>query len=116
MLRHVDLVRTDVLEDRSSSIIRLARIGGLGRTLAVNSNRRTLQVTANDVPSSPILFTLIMEALRSSETTVLTRATRHSSSNEFVLLFSLCLAGPVLPRAPVTTCKENTGIMARMNI
>jgi hypothetical protein len=35
---------------------------------------RWLQVTANVVPSSPILVTL-MEALSSSETSVLTRAT-----------------------------------------
>jgi hypothetical protein len=35
-----------------------------------------LLVTANVVPSSLILFTLIIEAIRSSETSVLTRATR----------------------------------------
>jgi hypothetical protein len=37
---------------------------------------RWLLVTAIVVPSSPILVTLMMEALRSSETPVLTRATR----------------------------------------
>jgi hypothetical protein len=36
-----------------------------------------LLITAND-PSSSILVTLIMEAIRSSETSVLTRATRHT--------------------------------------
>jgi hypothetical protein len=35
-----------------------------------------LLVMANFVPSSPILVTLMMEALSSSETSVLTRATR----------------------------------------
>jgi hypothetical protein len=35
-----------------------------------------LRVTANVVPSSPILVTLMMEAIRSSEMSVLTRATR----------------------------------------
>jgi hypothetical protein len=39
---------------------------------------RRLLVTANGVPSSPILFTLMMETLRSSETSVLTRATRRN--------------------------------------
>jgi hypothetical protein len=34
-----------------------------------------LLVTANFVPNSPILVTLMMEALRSSEMSVLTRAT-----------------------------------------
>jgi hypothetical protein len=33
---------------------------------------------ANVVPSSPILVTLMIEALRSSETSVLTRATQRS--------------------------------------
>jgi hypothetical protein len=42
MLRRVALVRTDVSEELSSSIIRMTRIGELG-TLAVTSNRRTLQ-------------------------------------------------------------------------
>jgi hypothetical protein len=39
---------------------------------------RRLLVPANVVPSSPILVTLMMEALRSSETSVLTRATWHN--------------------------------------
>jgi hypothetical protein len=42
MLRHVALVRTDILEELSSSFIRVTRISELG-TLAVISNRRTLQ-------------------------------------------------------------------------
>jgi hypothetical protein len=41
MLRCVALVRTDILEERSASIIRVTRIGELGTTLAV-SNLRTL--------------------------------------------------------------------------
>jgi hypothetical protein len=43
MLRRVDLVRTDVSEELSASIIRLTRIGELGTTLAVNSNRRSVR-------------------------------------------------------------------------
>jgi hypothetical protein len=39
---------------------------------------RRLLVTANIDPSSPILVTLKMEELRSSETSVLTRATRRN--------------------------------------
>jgi hypothetical protein len=65
----------DVSEELSASFIRVTRIGKLGTTLAVTSNRRTerrLLVTANVVHSSPmILATLIMEALSSSETSVL---------------------------------------------
>jgi hypothetical protein len=45
MLRSVALVGTDVLEERSASIIRVARIGELGTTLAVTNNRRTLRRT-----------------------------------------------------------------------
>jgi hypothetical protein len=42
MLRRVAIVRADVLEERSPSFIRVTRIGELGTTLAVTSNRRTL--------------------------------------------------------------------------
>jgi hypothetical protein len=45
MLRRVALVRTNVSEELSTLIIRLTRIGELGITLAVSSNRRTLQKT-----------------------------------------------------------------------
>jgi hypothetical protein len=43
MLRRVTLVRTDISEELSASIIRVIRIGELGTTLAVTSNRRTLR-------------------------------------------------------------------------
>jgi hypothetical protein len=43
MLRHVALVRTDVSEELSAFFIRVTRIGELGTTLAVTSNRRTLR-------------------------------------------------------------------------
>jgi hypothetical protein len=79
MLRCVTLVRTDVSEELKASFIRVTRIGELGPTLAVTSNRRTLRqllVTASVVPSSLILVTLMKGALSSSETSVLTRATR----------------------------------------
>jgi hypothetical protein len=42
MLRRVALVRTDVSEEFSPSFIRVKRVGELGTTLAVTSNRRTL--------------------------------------------------------------------------
>jgi hypothetical protein len=65
MLRLVALVRIDVSEELSASIIRVSRICGLG----------TLAVTTNNVLSLPILVTLMMEELRSSETSIFTRAT-----------------------------------------
>jgi hypothetical protein len=44
MLRRVALVRTDVSEELSASfIIKVTRIGELGTTLAVTSNRRKLR-------------------------------------------------------------------------
>jgi hypothetical protein len=42
MLHRVVIVRTDVWEECSASVIRVTRIGELG-TLAVTSNRRTLR-------------------------------------------------------------------------
>jgi hypothetical protein len=43
MLRRVALVRTDVSEELSASFIRVTRVGELGTTLAVTSNRRRVR-------------------------------------------------------------------------
>jgi hypothetical protein len=59
-----------------TSIIRVTRNGELGKTL---------EVTANVVASSSILYTLMMEAIRSSETWVLTRAWRRHTPEEGIL-------------------------------
>jgi hypothetical protein len=64
----VSLVATDVSEGRIASITRVERISELG-PLTVTINRSTLQpqllVTANVIPSSLSLFTLMMETIRS---------------------------------------------------
>jgi hypothetical protein len=82
MLCRVALIRTDVSEKSIAYIIRVRIIGEPGM-LTVTGNQNTLLtntmycvflrsvfrllVTANVVPSSPILATLMMEALSSSE-------------------------------------------------
>jgi hypothetical protein len=45
MLRRVVLIKTDVSEELSASFIKMTRIGELGTTLAVTSNRRTLRAS-----------------------------------------------------------------------
>jgi hypothetical protein len=46
MLRRVALVRTDVPEERSASIIRVTRIAEIRTILAITSNRNTLRINA----------------------------------------------------------------------
>jgi hypothetical protein len=64
MLRRVAVVKTDISEELSAFVF-------LGSV-------RWLLVKANVVPSSPSLVTLMKEALSSSETSVLTKATRRN--------------------------------------
>jgi hypothetical protein len=129
MLCRVALVRTDVSEEISASFIRVARIGELGTTLAVTSNRSTLRrnigclVTASVVPRSQILVTLMKEALSSSETSVLRRATRrnipedtilHSHRHENIKSYNVVHSSPILVTLIMETLDSSeTSVLTR---
>jgi hypothetical protein len=81
ILHHVALVRTDVSEVLSASIMRVTKISELGTTLAVTSNLCMLC-------SSPFLVTLMMEAPHgvTSQKTPFFIVTAMKTSN-FTMLF-----------------------------
>jgi hypothetical protein len=74
MWRRVALLRTDVSEDGIASINRVRRIDELDTMFAVTGIQSKLRV----VPSSPILVTMMMKAMRSSETSALANVTTRN--------------------------------------
>jgi superfamily II DNA/RNA helicase len=77
MLHHVALVRTNVLEECITSIIRVTRISELGRVL--------------EATSMPILVTQMMEVMHSSKKLVLTRATQRKIPEDGILQYTCSL-------------------------
>jgi hypothetical protein len=87
ILRCVALVKTNVLEECSASIISVTRIDELGprNTLAFLRSARLVASYCELCSSSSILVTLMMKRQRSSKTSVLTGATRRYIPKDGIL-------------------------------
>jgi hypothetical protein len=77
----VALVRADVSEELITSMIRVTRNGALRTVL------RLLLVVTAEIAISPILVTLMMEAIFSSEMSVLAKTRRRNIPEDGIVQF-----------------------------
>jgi hypothetical protein len=90
MLRRAALIRNDVSEEgiayhQSDRKQRAMNNVSCNSREVFPRNVLWLLVRANVVPTSPIFVTLMIGAIRSSETSILTRATRHKILEDDIL-------------------------------
>jgi hypothetical protein len=117
MLRRVILVRTDVSEESSASIIRVKRIDDLGTTLEVTTNRCKLRrnisyktsvltkAILRNIPEDGILYSQHRENLKTYLLRISCKQTFYSSHSVLtrenvlpLLLNSLCLWFTILKK------------------
>jgi hypothetical protein len=104
MLDLVALVRTDDSEEHSAFIIRVTRIGKLGTTLAISSNRRTLRCIPvryqfleepHGLTSHKTAFFIVTAVKTSNLTTMVsnleTRRHSHKDYTEILQAYFFCL-------------------------
>jgi hypothetical protein len=110
ILRRLALIRTDVSTERIASIIKVIRIGDPGTTLAVTTVflRSVLRLlVAANVPSSRILFPLMMEVIVPPERRCL-QERQGVTSQKAAFFIVIAMKPPSLTMlCHVLTCKIN---------
>jgi hypothetical protein len=120
----VTVIKEALSSSKTSVLTRATRRNTPEETILHSHRRGNLKYYIANVLSSPILVRLMMEAIRSSETSVLTRATWRNTPEEAILHSHRCenlksyianvLSSPILVRLMIDAIRSSeTSVLTR---